>query len=390
MAPGLQNAGDGSSTNGVGNIGNESNTPLGNGDLTINNRQERDGTANIALIQTWVPIYDGVSAVTPTYLIDTVEKLTTNACIPDIQKIQLVLSKIKGEPLTQLINNDDLRNSTNFKSFRETFLKFFGKADSLAIRQQNLSYCKQRPDEDIKSFAARLTQTTRLFLGQVDYENEEIKKIYNQTRLAKLIEGVLPAFRFPLLTREVSDFEEAVRFIQLLQSNKQLLESEAINVIKTDTKQNMDSDIEALRMQVQTLQLQSQYLQNQLDRQNKRDEYGNHQQTTQTDTQHHRQGNYTRQQSNNYRGNSNRGRQQYSTPRGQFHNARGYNRGNYHSNNFNRQNSQNDYQGNNQRYYNNREFQRDQPRDNSNQIRYRGTNNPRAIRGRGSNTRNLN
>lgn len=224
--------------------------------------------SNIALIQTWIPIFDGLSPVTPKYLIDSVERLTKDINIPDIQKIQLVISKIKGEPLSKIINNVDLIHSTQFQTFKAEFLDFFSESDSLLLRQLALDACKQKDDEDIKSYAVRLTQAARNFFGEIDIKNEETRRIYDQTRLARLIEGVLPSYKLQLLTKDVKTFEEAIKFIQLLQANRQLIDSQAICAIKT--AQNIQTDhtqqlIQNLERQMNELKLQNQRLATQLE-----------------------------------------------------------------------------------------------------------------------------
>lgn len=75
-----------------------------------------------------------------------------------------------------------------------------------------------------------------------------------------------------MLTRDVADFEEAVKYIQLLQANKQLLDSEAINVIKTSSNQK-GSEIEQLKREFQLLQVQGENLKKQLERKNHEEIY---------------------------------------------------------------------------------------------------------------------
>ncbi|KAG8189894.1 hypothetical protein JTE90_018675 [Oedothorax gibbosus] len=370
---------------------------------------------NIAVIQTWIPVYDGLSPVTPKYLIDSVERLTKDTTIPDLQKIQLVISKIKGEPLAKIITNIDIIQATQFQNFKEEFLDFFSENDSLLLRQLNLNECKQKVDEDIKSFGVRLTQATRQFFGNIDIEKEDTKKIFDQTRLARLIDGVLPAYKLQLLTKDVKNFEEAIKFIQLLQANRQLIDSQAICAIKTAHNGQTDQTqqlIHNLDKQMRELTIQNQILSkkfeenrdnlrencpqtNQFSRENEhkntqergsrhnsrdfrnRQNFSPTQQNYSTEPYYEtRLNNRGRNRENvqqNYRQpNFERGRQPFRLPRGQFRNTRGYY--NNRSSSWNRQGNYNNFR----------------PRDHSNErftaraYEYNGDeyNRGRPIRGR--------
>lgn len=202
-----------------------------NGNNTPSGTIVQNDLPSIAMIQNWIPNFDGVSAVTPEYFIETVNQLADKLLISDAQKILMIKTKIKGDALTRLINNSELSQEIDFKTFTTKFLAYFGQTQSLALRHQNLSACRQKPDEDIKNFAARLTKATRDFFGDVDIDKPEMKIVFNQTRLARLLESVLPQYRPQLLTKDVASFDEAIKYIQILQANQLILESPAINSI---------------------------------------------------------------------------------------------------------------------------------------------------------------
>lgn len=224
-----------------------------NGHNTHTGTTVQNDLPSLAMIQNWMPNFDGVSAVTPDYFIDTVEQLMEKLLISDSQKLLIIKSKIKGEALTNFINNSELSKETNFSTFKTKFLEYFGRNQSLALRHQNLAACRQKPEEDIKNFAARLTRATRDFFGDTKFETPEMQTVYNQTRLARLLESVLPQYRPQLLTKDVQSFDEAIKFIQLLQANQLILDTPGINSMTSYTVGPPHNNTDQLKADVTNL-----------------------------------------------------------------------------------------------------------------------------------------
>ena len=90
--------------------------------------------------------------------------------------------------------------------------------------------------ESIKHFAARVTNATLKFLGDVKIEEPSIKKICDQTKLSKFIEGVRPEFKKPLLLKDPETLESAISYAELLELNEEITTSGTINNITTETE----------------------------------------------------------------------------------------------------------------------------------------------------------
>ena len=94
-----------------------------------------------------IPVFDGESAVTAKYFLDTFNNLTDTIDTSDAEKLLILKSRIRGEALTQLINSEELSKETKWENFQKEFLRFFGTKTSLAARQQLFSNCKMNGRE---------------------------------------------------------------------------------------------------------------------------------------------------------------------------------------------------------------------------------------------------
>lgn len=225
--------------------------------------------SKLAGLQNLIPQFDNNSAVTAKYFIDTVDNISEIAqCTPN-EKLLLLKSKIRGDALSQLISSHDLSSETDYNDFKSKFLDYFGIKSSLASRQQNFSNCTMKAQEPVKNYASRVCNATHKFFGDINVNNEEVKALFEQTKLLKFIEGLSPEFKRELLIKDPQTFQEALNFVELLQNNERHLQTvanvnTAINTSQDDLlslliqhKKNTDETIASLSQQIETLQLKS-------------------------------------------------------------------------------------------------------------------------------------
>lgn len=221
----------------------------------------------LAGCQALIPHFDNVSAVTPRYFVDTLEAIAKTANCTESEKLLLLKSRVQGDALTQIINNVDLENEQNYENFKQKFLDFFSTKTSLATRQQLFSNCRMSSDEGVKIYAARVSTNTQKFFGNADISKPEVKSLYEQTRLAKFLEGLLPKYKSSILVKDPQSFQDAVNFIETLQVNESTTQHETIcnvgstdkemvNLIESHAKQTHET-IAAIQKQVENLQLHS-------------------------------------------------------------------------------------------------------------------------------------
>lgn len=77
-----------------------------------------------------------------------------------------------------------------------------------------------QPREPVKVYGARIALATQQFFDNPDLSNEAVKTIFEQSKLAKFIDGLLPIYKQNLILKDPKNFEEAVSFIQILQANE--------------------------------------------------------------------------------------------------------------------------------------------------------------------------
>ena len=174
----------------------------------------------LAGFQTLIPQFDNQSAVTPKFFIDQVESITDIANCEPSEKLLVLKSRIRGDALSHVISSPDLASETDYQLFKDKFLSYFTQKISLVSRQSQFSNCKMTANEPAKVYAARVTHATMMFLNNPDITNPAVKLIFEQTKLAKFIEGLLPEYRQAILLRDPQNFAEALNYVELLQTNQ--------------------------------------------------------------------------------------------------------------------------------------------------------------------------
>lgn len=174
----------------------------------------------LAGFQAVIPEFDNISAVTPQYLIDTVERITSLASCTDEEKLLVLRTRIRGDALSHIIGSPDLSRETDYERFKEKFLAFFEQKLSLATRQQQFSNCRMQPNESVKLYAARICAATMKFFNNPDLANDAVNTLFEQSKLSKFLEGLLPTYRQATLLRDPQTFSEALNYVELLQANE--------------------------------------------------------------------------------------------------------------------------------------------------------------------------
>ena len=173
----------------------------------------------LAGLQNIIPQFDNNSAVTPKFFLDSCDSITTLANCQPPEKLIILKSRIRGDALSQLINSPDLSQETDYEEFKNKFLAYFDSKISLATRQQQFANCRMQPGESVKIYAARISLVTQKFFNNPDLKNKEVKALFEQSKLSKFLEGLLPEFRHAALMKDPQSFKEAVDFVELLQAN---------------------------------------------------------------------------------------------------------------------------------------------------------------------------
>lgn len=211
---------------------NSESSGITNGELGVTEEQNMSKLAGFHNI---IPVFDGESSVTIDYFVKTFEKLADTLQANPTEKLLILKSKIRGSALASIIASIELSNEDNYDIFKKKIVEFFGEKTTLAHRQQAFSGCRMFPGETIKQFGTRVINCSLKFLGQVDMTNEEIRKILDNAKLAKFMEGVLSKYKKHLLEKDFQTFDEAFKFLQILEVNEKLLNEESIsNVTQTN------------------------------------------------------------------------------------------------------------------------------------------------------------
>lgn len=239
---------------------------------TGSNSAESDALIRkIAGFQTVIPQFDNLSSITPKFFVENLENITNLANCTKSEKLWIMRSRIRGDALTSLIHTPDLNNEKDFDEFKKKFLSFFDTQYSLSARQKQFANCKMLPNEQVKTYAAKVSLATENFFNNPDLTNAAIKTIFEQTKLAKFIEGLHPDYKQSVLLKDPKTFQSAVEFVQLLQSNvisandssiEQTVNNLSTNTNSNDLKlileahaQNTQERINALSKEVESLKI---------------------------------------------------------------------------------------------------------------------------------------
>lgn len=195
-------------------------TSNGSGSSVQENNPGISPLQKLAALQSIIPQFDNLSAVTPEFFIENFEAIATMVQCSDEEKLIILKSRIRGEALSHLINSPDLNQETNYTNFKKKFIAFFDKKVSLATRQQMFSNCKMQPGESVKLYAARVSLITQKFFNSPDLENESVKNLFEVSKLSKFLEGLLPEYKHSTLIKDPQTFKEAVDYVELLEANK--------------------------------------------------------------------------------------------------------------------------------------------------------------------------
>lgn len=197
--------------------------------------------------QNVIPQFDNISAISPKFFIENLETITDLAECSDEEKLLIMRSRIRGDALTSVINSPDLSQEKDFKEFKRKFLSYFDTQYSLGARQKQFSNCIMTPNEQVKTYAAKVALATQHFFNSPDLTNEAIKTIFEETKLAKFIDGLLPCYKNSLILKEPKTFQEAVDFVQTLQSSEISTSDNTINqMVNNISLKSANDEIKAI------------------------------------------------------------------------------------------------------------------------------------------------
>lgn len=243
-------------------------------DPPVNNNESEAFVRKLAGFQSVLPQYDGLSAISPTYFVENVETVTELAKCSDQEKLLILRSRIRGDALTSVITSPDLNDEKDYSEFKKKFLSFFDTQYSLGARQKQFSNCVMNPNESVKMYSARVSVATLRFFNSPDLSNPGIKSIFEQTKLAKFIDGLPSCYKNAVILKDPKSFQDAVSFVQTLQSNEishdEILNTQLTNNISvsadnseiksileahashtTQLINNLAKDVENLKLQTQ-------------------------------------------------------------------------------------------------------------------------------------------
>lgn len=190
----------------------------------------------LAGFQTVIPQFDNLSAITPKYFIEHLENITNIAKCTKEEKLLILRSRIRGPALTSLISTPDLYKERDYDEFKKKFLSYFDTQYSLGARQKQFSNCKMLPNEQVKTYAAKVALATENFFNAPDLTNDAIKTIFENTKLGKFIDGLLPNYKQSVILKDPKTFESAVEFAQMLQANEIISDSQSLESVNNVTK----------------------------------------------------------------------------------------------------------------------------------------------------------
>lgn len=167
-----------------------------------------------------IPQFDNLTSITPKFFIESLEQITALTNCTNEEKLLIMRSRIRGDALTNIINSPDLNQEKDYEEFKKKFLAYFDTQYSLGARQKQFSNCKMQPREPVKVYAAKVALATQQFFNDPDLTIDAVKTIFEQSKLAKFIDGLLPNYKQSLILKDPKNFEDAVNFIQVLQANE--------------------------------------------------------------------------------------------------------------------------------------------------------------------------
>lgn len=108
--------------------------------------------------------------------------------------------------------------------------------------------------EPVKLFAARISLVTQKFFNKPDLTIPSVKTLFEQSKLSKFLEGILPEFKHPTLMKDPQTFQAALDFVELLEANKSCFPQHDQNSqtspmstsINTVSDQNSNKEIKSL------------------------------------------------------------------------------------------------------------------------------------------------
>ena len=193
---------------------------------------DKSQLCKLTTFQNLIPQFDNNSAVTAKYFFDTIETLANKDEYTDDERLIIAKSRIRGDALTHLINSPSLSSEKNYGNFKDKFLDFFEQKTSRTVCQYQFSNIKMYPSETVRQFANRVCNATDKFFGPIDLSQEPLKQVYDQTLLSKFLEGIRDEYKREILTKDPKNLKEAISFIELLETNEQIMKPQTVNAIE--------------------------------------------------------------------------------------------------------------------------------------------------------------
>lgn len=201
----------------------------------------------LAGFQTVIPQFDNISAITPKFFIEHLENITDIAKCTKPERLLILKSRIRGDALTNVINSPDLNQEKDYDEFKRKFLSYFDTQYSLGARQKQFSNCRMIPNEQVKTYAAKVALATENFFNTPDLTNDAIKTIFENTKLAKFIDGLLPCYKQSVILKDPKTFQSAVEFVQMLQANEiSSNDSPIMETVNAISKNTANSEIKSI------------------------------------------------------------------------------------------------------------------------------------------------
>lgn len=216
----------------------------------------------LAGFQSLIPQFDNLTSITPKFFIESLEQITELINCTNEEKLLIMRSRIRGDALTNIINSPDLNQEKNYEEFKKKFLAYFDTQYSLGARQKQFSSCKMQPRELVKVYAAKVALATQQFFDNPDLSIDAVKTIFEQSKLAKFIDGLLPIYKQNLILKDPKNFDEAVNFVQMLQANEIASFDSEIN--STVNNVNTSASTDQLKALIETHALHTQEIVNSL------------------------------------------------------------------------------------------------------------------------------
>lgn len=204
-----------------------------------NNLKEKMSAQNkIAGYQSLIPIFETSNFTDAEYFVNSIEEIGSIADWSDNEKIVVLKSKVRGNSLKLISSSVELKNCETFEDFKTKFLNLFKTKASIVENQKDFENCKQMLDETVRMFSNRVTNITHKFLQIENSTIPEVNKILDQTKLVKFLDGLNPAIKRNVISKNPLNFDKAVEIAELESLNAKLFQedNQSINAIrKTET-----------------------------------------------------------------------------------------------------------------------------------------------------------